>query len=37
MSVDPTTSNEPASGWITDTLKARHEGDLYYNITNGHS
>lgn len=37
MSVDPTTSNEPASNWITDTLKTRHEGDLYYNITNGHS
>ena len=36
-SVDPTTSNVPASDWTTDTLKARHEGDLYYNVTSGHS
>ena len=36
-SVDPTTSNPPASSWDTDALKARHEGDLYYNINNGHS
>ena len=35
--VDPTTSNEPASTWTTDALKQRHEGDLYYNVTNGHS
>lgn len=36
-SIDPTNSNPPASSWDTDTLKARHEGDLYYNINNGHS
>jgi len=36
-SIDPTTSNPPASSWNTDALKARHEGDLYYNIENGHS
>ena len=36
-SVDPTTTNAPASSWNTDTLKARHEGDLYYNVTNGHN
>lgn len=36
-SVDPTTSNVPASDWTTDALKARHEGDLYYNVTSGHS
>lgn len=36
-SVDPTGSNEPASTWTTDALKARHMGDLYYNVTNGHS
>lgn len=36
-SIDPTNSNSPASSWDTDTLKARHEGDLYYNINNGHS
>jgi len=35
--VDPTTSNAPASSWDTDALKARHEGDLYYNVVNGHS
>lgn len=35
--VDPTTSNPPASSWNTTELKARHEGDLYYNIDNGHS
>ena len=36
-SVDPTTSNEPASTWNTDTLKQRHVGDLYYNVESGHS
>lgn len=36
-SVDPTTSNAPASSWTTSELKTRHEGDLYYNVTNGHS
>lgn len=35
--VDPTSSNEPASTWNTNELKARHEGDLYYNVNNGHS
>ena len=37
MSADPTTSNAPASNWSTNEEKARHKGDLYYNITNGHS
>jgi phage-related protein len=35
--VDPTLSNEPASTWNTDALKARHEGDIYYNVESGHS
>lgn len=36
-SVDPTLSNPPANGWTTAAEKARHEGDLYYNVQNGHS
>ena len=36
-SVDPTTSNNPALSWGTDAEKQRHEGDLYYNVANGHS
>ena len=36
-SVDPTTSNEPASTWTTEELRQRHNGDLYYNDLNGHA
>ncbi|MBR6250135.1 MAG: hypothetical protein IKR17_02940, partial [Bacteroidales bacterium] len=32
--VDPTTSNEPASTWDS-TAKAEHKDDLYYNTTTG--
>ena len=32
---DPTTSNAPASGWTTTTLKEDHLGDLFYNTTSG--
>lgn len=35
--VDPTTSNAPASTWKTEEEKKRHEGDLYYNTQNGHA
>jgi hypothetical protein len=30
---EPTTTNKPASDWITDELKQRHEGDTYTDIT----
>lgn len=33
----PTTSNEPASAWITDDLKSLHVGDIYYDITTGYA
>ena len=35
--VDPTTSNPPASDWTTPEDKANHLGDLYYNTSNGHT
>ena len=35
-SVDPTTSNVPASSWNTNALKEAHLGDLYYNTTKGY-
>ena len=31
----PTTSNEPASLWITEEEKIKHEGDLFYNTATG--
>ena len=34
-SVNPTTSNVPASGWNTADLRSDHVGDLYYNTTDG--
>lgn len=33
----PTTSNEPASTWITDTEKNNHLGDLYYDKDTGYA
>lgn len=33
--VDPTLENSPASEWTTDTSKAQHNGDLYYNTATG--
>ena len=33
----PTTQNEPASDWTTDTLKSQHAGDLFYNTSNGYT
>lgn len=33
----PTTSNEPASAWTTDTLKKQHAGDLYMDTDTGYS
>lgn len=35
--VDPGTATDPSSSWSTDEEKARHIGDLYYNVDNGHS
>lgn len=35
--VDPGTATDPSSSWTTDEEKARHIGDLYYNVDNGHS
>ena len=32
---DPTTNNEPASTWKTDSDKIKHEGDLFYNTATG--
>lgn len=32
---EPTTTNEPASNWITDADKIKHEGDLFYNTDTG--
>lgn len=32
---EPTTTNEPASTWITDSDKIKHEGDLFYNTATG--
>lgn len=32
---EPTTTNEPASTWITDADKIKHEGDLFYNTATG--
>ena len=32
---DPTTNNEPASTWKTDSDKVKHEGDLFYNTATG--
>ena len=39
QNVDPTTSNYPANQWTTPEEKARHLGDLYYNVSSdsGHS
>ena len=34
-SYDPTTSNAPASGWITTSDKEAHLGDLFYNTSTG--
>lgn len=34
---DPTTGNEPASGWTTEEDKARHAKDTFTNISTGHS
>lgn len=34
-SVNPTTSNVPASDWNTADLRSDHVGDLYYNTTDG--
>ena len=31
---EPTLSNKPASEWNDETLKQRHEGDIYTNINN---
>lgn len=33
----PTTSNEPASTWTTDTLRKQHAGDLYMDTDTGYS
>lgn len=35
-SVDPTTSNTPASSWDTTAKKDAHIGDLYYNTSKGY-
>ncbi|MFR0558093.1 hypothetical protein ACLUWO_04310 [Pseudoscardovia radai] len=32
----PTTGNEPASKWTSDTTKANHLGDLYYDTITGY-
>lgn len=32
----PTTGNEPASKWTSDTTKANHLGDLYYDTVTGY-
>ena len=32
----PTSDNAPASAWSTDTERATHEGDLYFDTTTGH-
>lgn len=34
---EPTMSNYPADEWTTQALKEAHQGDLFYNTTNGHS
>ena len=34
---EPTLENEPAVNWNTDDLKEAHQGDLYYDKTNGYS
>ena len=36
-SVEPTLQNEPARNWTTEELRERHRGDIYYDITTGHS
>ena len=36
-SVEPTLQNEPAVNWTTEELRERHRGDIYYDITTGHS
>lgn len=36
-SVEPTTSNPPAKDWTTEELRERHRGDIYYDVTTGHS
>ena len=36
-SVEPTLQNEPAKNWTTEELRERHRGDIYYDITTGHS
>lgn len=34
---EPTLSNAPASGWKTETERAKHEGDLFYWKSKGYS
>lgn len=34
---EPTLQNEPASGWTSDALKARHEGDLFFWKSKGYA
>lgn len=33
----PTLNNVPASGWKTETDRAKHEGDLFFNKTTGYA
>jgi len=33
----PTLSNIPASDWTTEALRKDHEGDIFYNTTNGYA
>lgn len=34
---EPTLTNEPAVNWTTEALKEEHQGDLYYDKSNGYS
>lgn len=34
---EPTLTNEPAVNWTTEEMRQEHQGDLYYDKTNGYS